>query len=134
MFVKNLDADASTLNIEFYDNKLLSGLDIGGITTAAAYRASGDDLGKGAAAFGLIYNNNFDIVYLTARFSFGIDLALDQDNTGVKYGLRVGTKELIANTDLYADYVGCISKYSPDANATDGVNKGKVTLGCQINF
>jgi hypothetical protein len=134
MFVKDLDAEASTLNIEYYDNKLLSGLDIGGITTAAAYRVSGTDLGKGAAAFGLVYNNTFDIVYLTARLSFGMNLAVEGDNNGVKYGLRVGSKELIANSDLYFDYVGCISKYAPDANATDGVNKGKVTLGCQINF
>ena len=134
MFVKNLDADAAELNIEYYDNKLLAGLDFGSFTTAAAYRVNSAELGKGAVALGLIYNNNFDILYLTARFSFGMNLAVEGDNNGVKYGLKFGTKELIANTDLYLDYVGCISKYAPDANATDGVNKGKVTLGCQINF
>jgi hypothetical protein len=140
MFVKGIkdkdgnDVKASTLNIEFYDNKLLNGLDIGTFTYGAAYRASGEDLGKGAVSAAFIYNNNFDIVYLTARLSFGMDLAASGDNNGVKYGLRVGTKELIANTDVYFDYVGCVSKYAPDANAKDGFNKGTAKIGCQINF
>lgn len=130
LFKKNLDADDAELDIEFYDNKLLAGLDFGSFTTAAAYRVSGADLGKGAFAAGLIYNNNFDIFYLTARFSFGIDLGTEGDNTGIKYGLRFGTKELIANTDVYANYVASFSKYS----AADDLNKGTITLGTQINF
>ena len=131
MFVKNLDADAAELNIEYYDNKLLAGLDFGSFTTAAAYRVNSAELGKGAVALGLIYNNNFDIFYLNARFSFGMDLAVEGDNNGVAYGLKFGTKELIANTDLYLDYVGEVSKYDLGG---EGVKKGTVKLGCQINF
>jgi hypothetical protein len=132
------DPKSASLIIEAYDNKLLNDLGLGSFTWAAAYRADDKEVagvkvaefGKGAAAFGLIYNNTFDIVYLTTRFSFGIDLSKESDNTGIKYGLKVGTKELIANTDLYLDYVAGFSKYSP----ADDTNKGTLTLGCQINF
>jgi hypothetical protein len=137
LFIKGLkdaagnDIKTSELDIEFYDSKLLSGLDIGTFTLGAAYRANGENLGKGALTFGAIYGNNFDIFYLTARLSFGMNLAVEGDNNGVAYGLKFGTKELIANTDLYIDYVGEISKYDLGG---DGVKKGTVKLGCQINF
>jgi hypothetical protein len=136
LFKKSLDGDPQELDVEFYDNKLLSGLEIGGITTAAAFRsattvANNVKTESQSVTFGAIYNNNIDILYLTARLSFGMDLKAEGDNNGVKYGLKVGTKELIANTDLYLDYVGEISKYDLGG---DGVKKGTVTLGCQINF
>ncbi|MBP5602237.1 MAG: hypothetical protein J6X78_05870 [Treponema sp.] len=136
LFIKNLkdaagnDPKSSELAIEFYDNKLLSGLDVGGITLGAAYRATGDDLGKGSATFAAIYNNTFDIVYLTAKASFGMDLAVDGDNNGFKYSLRVGTTQLIANTDLYAEYGAGFSKYSP----ADDLNKGTFKVGTKISF
>ena len=151
----NTPADpTSLLVIEAFDSKLLGDA---GVTWGASYRAGnvakvGDnivnqyaDLGKGQLALAAIYNTNIDIMYLTARVSFGMDLgAVDaqgkatKDNFGVKYGLRVGTKELIANTDVYLDYVGCFSKYAPDNNNTDvidsGVSKGTVKVGTKISF
>jgi hypothetical protein len=123
--------DTSTLKVEFYDSKLLSGLDIGSVKIGAAYRAENTaELGKGAATFGLIYDNTIDIIYITAKASFGMNLGVDGDNNGFKWLLRLGTKEVIANTDLYAQYAAGYSKYS----AADDKNKGSVTLGCQINF
>ena len=139
LFTKNLaDQGAAELRIDAYDNKLLNDFDIGTFTWGLSYRATESyaagnkvtELGKGKLSFALIYNNNFDIFYLTARASFGMNLALDNDNTAVKYGLRFGTKELIANTDVYADYVASFSKYA----GCDNNNKGTITLGTKISF
>ena len=140
MFTKNLKNPAdptkegiAELNIEAFDNSLLGDLGIGTITWGAAYRVKGDDLGKGAVTFGLVYDNNIDIVYIKARVSFGMDLAVEGDNNAVAYGLRVGTTQLIANTDLYADYVGSVSKYD-NPKLENGVSKGTFKLGCKISF
>ena len=145
VFTKALNKDVvaatdpdTVLLIEAYDSKLLTDLGFGNFTWGAAYRAFEKEyagvkmaeLGKGCLAFGFIYNNTFDIVYVTARASFGMDLDVEGDNNAFKYGLRVGTTELIANTDVYADYVAGFSKYSP----ADDKNKGTLVIGTQINF
>ena len=140
--LKNANGDDpkyTAMLIEFYDKKLLSGLDIGGVTIGAAYRAEDiegaggtkvSELGKGNIAFAAIYENTFDIVYLTAKASFGMDLSAADDKTAFKWSLRLGTKELIANTDLYAEYGAGYSKYSKPDNA----EKGCLTVGTKISF
>ena len=139
-YVKNLknaagqDAKTSELAIEAFDSKLLADA---GVTWGFAYRASGADenIGKGAVDFAAIYNTNIDIAYLTAKASFGYDL--NASDFGAKWGLRVGTKELIANTDLYLDYVGSVCKFAPDNGCkpdANGFRAGTVTVGTKISF
>ena len=127
------DVKKSTLVVEAFDSKLLGDF---GVTWGAAYRAkdvADEDLGKGAIDFAAIYNTNIDIVYLTARASFGYDLG--EKDFGAKWGLRVGTKELIANTDLYLDYVGSVCKFAPDNKAdANGVRVGTLKIGTKISF
>ena len=129
------DPKKSTLVIEAFDSKLLGEA---GVTWGFAYRAKDvkdEDIGKGAVDFAAIYSTSFDIVYLTARASFGYDLKAE--DFGAKWGLRVGTKELIANTDLYLDYVGSVCKFAPDNGCkpdANGLRAGTVTIGTKISF
>ena len=143
MFVKNLknaagqDAKTSELAIEAYDAKFLGDY---GVTWALAYRAKGADdtfIKNGALSFGAIYNTNFDIIHFTAKVSTGVDLSQQDDKFGIKYGLNVGTKEVVANTDLYVDYVGSLCKFAPDKGCkpdANGLKAGTVTLGAKISF
>ena len=128
------------LDIDAFDSKLLGDF---GVTWGMGYSAWQDEvagnkvggLDKGALKFAAIYNTNVDIIYITARTTFGLDLAQKDDKFGIKYGLRVGTKELIANTDVYADYVGSYCKFAPcSAAAKDGLTKGIFKVGTKISF
>jgi len=128
------DAKTSKLVVEAFDSKLLADA---GVTWGFAYRASGadEDIGKGAVDFAAIYNTNIDIAYLIARASFGYDLKAS--DFGAKWGLKVGTKELIANTDLYLNYVGSVCKFAPDNGCkpdANGLRAGTVTIGTKISF
>ena len=130
--------DAATLWIDFYDSSLLAEF-VPGLKLAARYAAdSKTDLGKGNVAFGLIYDNTFDPIYITAKTSFGLDLAKTEKNSALAYSLQVGTKSIVANTDLYLNYAASISEYSNVVDgktvAEDNNKKGTITIGAKITF
>ncbi len=129
--------DKASLDIAFYDGSLLAGLSdaLAGLKLAARYSA--DDtakLGEGCVDFGLIYAGTFDIVYVDAKASFGVNLGLKEKNTAAKYAIQIGTKEIIANTDIYLKYEGSVSEYVGGAGAEDNFKKGTITLGTKISL
>lgn len=115
----DLSKDDMALEVAAYDSVLLNKV-IPGDTKVAAKYAAAKDLGKGALGVAAIYGNKVDIINITARASFGMDLGADTNDFA--YGLKVNTTEVIQNTDLYVDYVGGKDK------------KGTITCGAKISF
>lgn len=74
----------------------------------------------------LKYGTTFaDIVDFSA--DFGMEF---KKNVALVYGVEVGSKELIENTNVYVNYKG-----QADSNSLHGGNKkGKVTVGAKISF
>lgn len=118
------------LTVAAFDSVLLNKVIPGSTKVACKYTAKGEELGKGALAAAFTYGNSIDIVNVSAKASFGMDLAADKDNTAVAYELGVNTDGIIQNTNLYTNYAASVSKYTGEANN----KKGTITVGAKIHF
>ena len=144
-FTKTLDAkdsagksiDDGVFGFAVYDNTLTSliGEDAGDLSLAAKYTAATDDFGKGVLGLAAAYSNTFlkdsDLpLGFSAKVSFGLALAEDDDKTAVAYELGLTQKTLIEFTELYLKYSGSQSKLAGAANA----KKGAIDIGCKISL
>ena len=143
-FTKTLDSkdalgsdDDGLVGFAVYDNTLMSliGEDAGDLSVAAKYTAATDDFGKGVLGLAAAYSNTFakdsDLpIGFAAKFSFGMALAEDSDNTAIAYSVELTQKTLIANTELWIKYAGSKSKLTGAANA----EKGAIDIGCKISL
>ena len=145
-FTKTLDAkdeatgkaiDDGAFGFAVYDNTLMSliGEDAGDLSLAAKFTTTTADFGKGTLALAAAYSNTLlkdsDLpIGLTAKVSFGLALAEDDDKTAVAYELGLTQKTLIEFTELYLKYSGSQSKLAGAANA----KKGAIDIGCKISL
>ena len=143
-FTKTLDSkdalgidDDGVVGFAVYDNTLMSliGEDAGDLSVAAKYTAFTEEFGKGVLALAAAYSNTFakdsDLpIGFAAKFSFGMALAEDSDNTAIAYSVELTQKTLIANTELWIKYAGSQSKLAGAANA----EKGAIDIGCKISL
>ena len=138
-FTKTLDADDDDglFGFAVYDNTLTSliGEDAGDLSLAAKYTAATSDFGKGVLGLAAAYSNTFlkdsDLpLGFSAKVSFGLALAEDDDKTAVAYELGLTQKTLIEFTELYLKYSGSQSKLAGAANA----KKGAIDIGCKISL